>query len=904
LKIEPGQDLLHYRIVEKIGEGGMGAVWRAVDTHLDREVAIKLLPEGFAGDPDRLARFDREAKLLASLNHPNIAGIYGFHPASSTDSPSFLAMELVEGEDLAERLARGPLPVDETLHVGRQIAEALEAAHAGGVIHRDLKPANIKLTPDGKIKVLDFGLAKAMSPSEASQAAEAGPTLTSAGTRAGMILGTAAYMSPEQARGKPLDRRTDLWSFGCVLYECLTATQLFRGETVSDSLAAILRKDPNWSNLPAATPPMVRLLLRRCLTREPAKRLQDAGDARIEIEQAIEDPRGESLGLAAVGESVRAEAPSKTRWLPWAVAVVALAFAVMFAMRGTAPTPQAGEASRLMIPVPGPTEFGDNLASPPAVSPDGRTVVFGAIEDDGGTRLWLRPIDDFAPHPLNDTKGAAYAFWSPDSRHIGFFVGGKLKRIEVATGRVQTIGGEGSSSPRGGSWHANGQIVYAPNSNTGIHVIDAAGGESRQVTAPDPDVPDSSHRWPFFLPDGEHFLFVSWTNDLRAQEEHGGVYVASLTDDRTPERVVADASSMAYVSPGYLLVVRGDNLIAIPFDANKRKVTGEAVVIATGVLRSRANAYSAFSASMEGTLVYAVGQAFLPATLTWFDRDGNSTVAGVDSAAYSDLRLAPSSRTAATVIPGANGDGQVWIIDLLRGVRTRLASGFWTHANPLWSNDGNRIMFATQEYGGLDFVTRFADGSGEQESVLVDGADKTLLDWSRDGKYVAYSPIGSGSGTPDIWIYSLETQNAEALIAGEPTHRSARFSPDSRWIAYVSNESGRMEVFVQAFGGDGDIGGGARWQLSTAGGTSPHWRDDGREIVYVEPGGRVMSVAVTERDGRLALGSPQELFTVEGTIATGDATGDHERFLLATRDEVDTEPLRVVLDWPADLRLP
>jgi Tol biopolymer transport system component len=502
---------------------------------------------------------------------------------------------------------------------------------------------------------------------------------------------------------------------------------------------------------------------------------------------------------------------------------------------------------------------------------------------------------------LSDTEGAEYAFWSPDNRHVGFFVDGRLKRIEVATGRVQTIGGEGSSSPRGGSWHASGQIVYAPNSNAGIHVIDAAGGEARQVTTPDPDVPDSSHRWPWFLPDGEHFLFVSWTNDLEAQEEHSGVYVASLTGDEAPMRIVADASSMAYVPPGYLLVVRGDNLIAIPFDADKRRVAGEATVIATGVLRNRANAHSAFSASTEGTLVYAGGQAFLPATLTWFDRDGNSTSAAVESAPYTDVRLSPTLDRAATIIPGANGDGQIWIVDLVRGVRTRLASGFWTHDDPVWSRDGDRVMFATQEFGGLDFVTRFADGSGEQEAVLVDGRDKHLFDWSRDGKYITYSPVGSGSGTSDIWIYSTESQKAEALIVGESTYRDSRFSPDSHWIAYSANDSGRTEVFVQAFGGNDGVSGGARWQLSTAGGSNPHWRDDGREVVYVGPEGRMMAVSVAERDGSLVLGTPRELFSIDDTIVAGDATGDHERFLVATRNAVNTEPLRVILNWPAGL---
>ena len=897
--MQPDQNLLHYRLVEKIGEGGMGVVWKALDTSLQREVAIKVLPEIFSRDPERLARFEREARLLASLNHPNIATVHGLH---EVEGLRFLAMEMVEGEDLASRLERGPLAMEDVLAVASQIAGALEAAHSQGVIHRDLKPANVVLAPDGKAKVLDFGLAKTIGPDAASASGNLSlsPTATSMGTAVGMILGTAAYMSPEQARGRPVDRRTDLWSFGCLLYECLTGEPLFKGETISDSLAAILRKEPDWSAMPDDTPPLVRLLVRRCLSRDPRSRLQDAGDARIELEHAIEDPRGASLGFVSTGESLPAKS-SKTAWVPWGVAAAALLFAAFFTMRGVTPTPDASAPRRLMIPVPGPTEFGDGLASPPAISPDGRTVVFGVADESGETSLWLRSLDDFDAHPLANTASAQYAFWSQDSRYIGFFSESKLVRIDVATGRVETIVDDGVTQPRGGSWSSTGRILYVPNSNSGIHVIDAAGGTARQITTPDPDVPDSSHRWPFFLPDGDHFLFVSWTNDLKARAEHGGVFVASLSGEEEPRRLVSDASSVAYTPPGYLLAVRGDNLVAIPFDAGERQVTGDSLVVAADMMRNRATAYSAFSASNEGTLVYASGQSFLPSTLVWYDRAGNATAAAGEPAPYLWLRLAPDTSRAAVAIPGKSGDGQIWILDLARGVRTRLAFGPWAFENPVWSGEGDRVMYVSQEKGSLDFYAKFADGSGEVEPIFADDKDKVLFDWSRDGEYLAYWPIGAGSGTPNIWIYSVERQQAEALITGEPTYADARFSPDTRWITYVSNDSGRMEVFVQAFGGDDGLKRGGRWQLSTTGGVQPHWRDDGREIVYTDLARRVTTVSVEVQGDRLLLGKPRELFPIEDRVVTMDATPDHERFLVATRDEVGSEPLHVVLNWLGDL---
>jgi tRNA A-37 threonylcarbamoyl transferase component Bud32 len=899
-RMEPGRTLLHYRLVDKIGEGGMGVVWKAVDTTLGRDVAIKFLPPLFSEDPDRLARFEREARLLASLNHPNIATVHGLHEA---DGMRFLAMEFVEGEDLASRLERGPMPLEDVLAISKQIAAALEAAHASGVIHRDLKPANVVLTADGEAKVLDFGLAKAADPSAASASGSLSlsPTMTSAGTQAGMILGTAAYMSPEQARGKPVDRRTDLWSFGALLYECLTGVRLFHGETVSDSLAAILRKEPDWSALPDGTPPLVRLLVRRCLARDPKKRLQDAGDARIELEQAVEDPRGESLGLAR-DEAAAGVQPTGRPWVAWAIAFLAALVAVFFAMRGEEPAaPEMRAARRLMIPVPGPTEFGDYAASPPAVSPDGRFVAFGAIEKSGEINLRLRPLDGFTARPLSGTEGAKYAFWSPDSRHIGFFRGGKLRRIEVASGRIQSIGGEGSSFPRGGSWNEEGQIVFAPNSNTGIHLIDAMGGTAKQITKPDPEIPDGSHRWPVFLPDGQHYLFVLWTNDPIAKEEHGGVYVASIADDDEPTKVVSDASSVAYAPPGYLLVMRESNLIAVPFDADERRVSGDARVITSGVLRNRSNGHGAFSVSTEGTLVFASGQAFTSSTLRWYDRAGIKSTGLLEPAPYSMIRLAPEERLAAASIPGDTGDDEIWILDLDRGVRTRLVHGSSTYTEPIWSADDKRILYNSQELGANDFYMRSVDGSGDAQSVLLSDLDKALYDWSPDGNYLAYWPVGSGGGTSDIWIYSLERRTSELFVGGDAAYTDARFSPEMRWISYVSDDSGRPEVFVQAFDREAGVNGGGRWQLSTGGGTLPHWRTDGREVVYLDPDRRMMAVSIETGAAGLEFGVPHELFTVDERIAALDASGDHQRFLIATRDEIASEPLRVILDWQSGL---
>jgi len=864
----------------------MGVVYLARDTRLDRDVAIKALPEHLAQDPDRLARFEREAKTLAQLNHPNVAGIHG---VEEHEGARYLVLEYVEGETLADRLDRGALPVDEALEIAGQIAAGVEAAHDAGVIHRDLKPGNIIVTPDGTAKVLDFGLARADG-SSSSGVAPTDPTITSPAkhspTMPGVILGTAAYMSPEQARGRPVDKRTDIWSFGAVLYECLTGESPFAGETVTDSIGAVMHKEIDLDRLPPGTPSMVRHVLRRCLARDRNNRLRDIGDARVEL-QFAKDHAEERVSLQKRG----------TSRLPWAlVALSVLAIAWLAARRGT---PLTTSSYRLTIPVPAATQYGDQAASPPVISPDGRMVVFGVEEPGGQTRLWLRRLDEFNARPLHGTDGAAYAFWSPDSRHVAYFRGGRLRRIEVQTGREQAIGGAGAYSPRGGSWSLNGDIVFAPDANSGIHVIKAAGGVARPITQVDPEIPDGSHRWPFFLPDGQRFLFTVWTNDQSARERFGGVYLGTLSGDDPPRRVTTDASGAAYVRPNHLFVVREDNLVALPFDVGAGEINGEPVVVASGVLRHSATGHAAFSASNDYTLVYAGGRAFPPSSFSWYDRNGVRTPVPGEPAAIINFRLAPDSTRAAASIPGRGGDGEIWILDLVRAVRTRLVHSTTENDHPVWSADGSRILYGSQDQGVIDFFTRSADGSGQVEPVLVDDADKILYDWSRDERFVAYWPIASGSGTPDIWIYSMESESSAPFAVGDATYENARFSPDGRWLTYVSDASGRREVFIQEVRDTGDARTGARQQVSTEGGDEPHWRDDGLEIIFVDPQDRLMGVGVEASDGKLLLDSPQELFTLEGPVEGVDAAGDHQRFLVAKRIEAQSQPLHVIINWAA-----
>jgi serine/threonine protein kinase len=543
--MSPGYAIAHYRVTAKLGQGGMGEVWRATDTKLNRDVAIKILPQAFAQDADRMARFEREAQVLASLNHPNIAAIYGVENRA-------LVMELVPGPTLAERIEQGAIPLEEALPIARQIADALEYAHEKGIVHRDLKPANIKVTPEGRVKVLDFGLAKALSNDHSAADPVSSPTLTMRATTAGVILGTAAYMSPEQARGAETDRGADIWAFGVILYEMLTRRALFAGPTISDTLAAVLKTEPDWSALPPDTPPAIRRLLRRCLERDRKRRLHDIADARLDLEEAP-DPSPEHTP-AAPG-----------RVLPWALAATLAVSLLTLALFHFRETPPDDRVLQFLIQPPEKTSFGSS-----AISPDGRILAFTVTGADRS--LWVRRLDSSTPHALPGTYGATFPFWSPDSRYIGFFAEGKLKRVDVSGGPVQTLAT--ASSPRGGAWNRDGTVVFAPAAISALSVISAAGGDAKALTRLDPSRLELNHRWPSFLPDGRHFLYVVQSS----RPENSGIFLQSL-DSTNRVRLLPDVSNPAYAG-GYLLFARGGTLMAQPFDAGKLRLTGEPFLIA------------------------------------------------------------------------------------------------------------------------------------------------------------------------------------------------------------------------------------------------------------------------------------------------------------------------------------
>ena len=695
----------------------MGRVWRAHHTALKRDDALKVLPDAFAADPERLARFRREAQVLASLNHPNIAHVYGLE---DVDGIKALVMELVDGPTLADRIAQGPIRVDEALSIARQIAEALEAAHEQGIIHRDLKPANIKVRPDGTVKVLDFGLAKAMDPAAAmSPGLSQSPTITTpAMTQAGVILGTAAYMAPEQAKGKPADKRSDIWAFGCVLFEMLTGRRAFDGEEVSDTLAAVLRAEADQNALPAATPASVRRLLRRCLEKNQKRRLADIRDARLELDESSAEPLAETP--RAAGRS-----PWRER-IAWSLAVVGLVAAIAAATRlWQRETPSAPTAQFAILPPDG-TAFAPD-ADTVAAAPDGRSVVFAAGGSDAPWQLWLRSIDGLNVRPLAGTEGARLPFWSGDSKSIGFFADGKLKRVDAGGGPVRTLADLEGTFPLGaGTWNSEGIILFGPGFGRPIVRISASGGSSTPVTnlkEGDSEV----HNSPFFLPDGRHFLYSASTGPTT-----NVVYFASL-DGGEPVRLVETNSPAQYAEPGYLLYMKDEALMAHPFDAQHGTLVGEPVSVAIstdlgGVV---------FSASTTRTLMYR--PTATTSELVWVDRQGHRTGVAAPVAAYDSIELSPDGKRIA-FDRYSSTDQDVWVHDIERQFSSRFTMQGPFNNVPVWAPDGGTIAFATGRNGGVDIYERKVGATGDDDAVLRVNAIPILFpsDWSRDGKYLMY----------------------------------------------------------------------------------------------------------------------------------------------------------------------
>jgi len=817
-----GKRLAQYEILEKIGEGGMGEVWLARDTALDREVAIKMLPELFGADGERLARFEREAKLLASLNHPGIAAVHGLH---EQDGRRFLAMELVPGEDLGKRLEAGPLPVEQALFVAVQIAEALEAAHAQDVIHRDLKPANVMLTPEGKAKVLDFGLAKSSEASRSSSVSMS-PTLTSGGTAAGTILGTAAYMSPEQARGKQVDRRTDIWSFGCVLLECLTGGNLFRGETVTDSLGAILHKEPDWAALPADTPPTVRLLLRRCLTKNPDKRLHDIADARIELAHAIEDPSGRTIGLgeAAIVTETGGR-PGRVR--PWMVVAAAAAALVVGILAGQAMREEAVEAPLRKLDLGVEIEAGRSEPSEVAISPDGTRIAF--THADG---LWIQQLDTLDARLLEGTVGALAPIWSPEGEEIGYLAGEKLWRIPAIGGRPVAICDLGGPlvGGRGASWGEDGRIVLS-RGGTGVLAVPALGGALTELVPLLEDEGDIHE--PSVLPGGKGLLFVSHPSDLQP-----GILTLYHGTKRTELIHVEDHRlwSPVYAASGHVLFRRSGGevtagLWALPFSLDRMEATGEPFLVEPDA--------GAASVSRDGTLTFvhrpAVGGRD---QLVWADRSGRTLEPiGGGRIGPSDPSLSPDGRFLAFgAVDAEDRNYDLWVRDLERGTESRLTVDKSFEFGFVWAPSGEELYFShfkpPPEGPELVVFVAAADGSSPPRQLLDRGVFNSL---TPDGRHYVASRLAEGEelrpdANVDLWLMPFaEDEEPKLLLGTSDPETQGTVSPNGRLMAYASERSGTEQVYVTRFPEMG-----RRWLVSPGAGDDPYWDPAGDRLYYVE----------------------------------------------------------------------
>ena len=864
----------------------MGRIYRARDTKLDRDVAIKILPEGVAHDADRLARFQREAKTLASLNHPNIAIIHGLEQAGDVHA---LVMELVEGDDLSERIARGAIPIDEALPIAKQIAEALEAAHEQGIIHRDLKPANIKVRSDGTVKVLDFGLAKAMEPTAALSVSHSmSPTITTpAMTQAGMILGTAAYMSPEQAKGRPADRRSDVWAFGCVLYEMLTGRRIFDGEDVSDTIAAVLKEEPVWSALPFDTPDPIRTLLERCLRKDVRRRLPNIGAARIEIEEAFSRSGSRAhLSTPAVSGGPRYRWPL--------VALLSLLVALGLAIRiMRMPAPDTRIVS---FDVTGWRGADMDVGHP--LSPDGRWVTFTASS--GGKRsIWVRALDSVVSQPLPGTEVVepARLVWSADSRYIAFFADGKLKKVAVTGGPPSVICNEVG---RDASWSSQ-NVILIGGQGKALLQVSAAGGQPTPAT--ELGANETTHDYPEFLPDGRHFLYLARHGREPADWD---LFVGSL--DSKERRLLPGIHAGASYSPtGHLLFVRDTTLMAQPFDLERLEISGDASPIAERVW---VGPRTPFSFSTNGTLAYLDAPVRPESRLAWFDRTGREGAAVAPMGDYGTgpagpARLSPDGKQVA--FARGNGlDQDVFLLDVEKGTASRFTSLVGADFAPVWSPDG-RIGFASSRdgagnvaaynYTGANLYARAVGVVGQDTVLLKTDAGKIPTDWSRDGQYLAYTSRN------DVWALPLSvTGNAEPLRVTNTAfvESNARFSPDGRWIAYQSNESGTQgDVYIQSFPAPG-----VKQQVSTKGGILPRWGPKGTELLYVTPSSTLMSVSLKSAGASLQVGTPVPLFSLPTFQTGGDYDVSADGRLLVHVMDTERPPfsVTVVLNWARRLK--
>ena len=903
MPLTAGTRLGPYEILAPLGAGGMGEVYRARDTRLDRDVAIKVLPELVAADPDRLTRFEREAKALASLSHPHIAQIHG-----TVDSPAALVMELVEGEDLSVRIARGAMSVTEVLPIALQIADALEAAHERGIIHRDLKPANIKVTADGDVKVLDFGLAKAIEGSELAGDPLNSPTMSIAGTRAGLILGTAAYMAPEQARGQAVDRRADIWSFGVVLFEMLSGRQVFGGETISDVLASVLKNDLDWKTLPADLPPPIGRLLRRCLTPDRRTRLRDIGEARVAIADYLAG-RIEAPPVAAQAPPARSR-----RGLIAGLALVtaiALALAVAVAML-TSGRSEPIDASRRYVVVP-PEGVTAHVTGRPsiALARDGWTLAFVGL-DNGGSHLYLRGAADFDPRRLPGTEGASNPAFSPDDRTIAFLTNTQLKTMSINDGAMTTIATV--NDPRGVTWADDTTLVYTPESIGGIVEISTKGGAARTLTTIDEKAGERTHRWPNVLPGGRWVLFT--VGMTASPDSYDGSRIDAVDRTTGERRKVFEGASMARYAPtglaspmrgdregGHLVLARGGSLFAVRFDPTTLAVSGQPSTVLQGIGGDLTTGAAHVAWTDDGTFAYVPGDAQGGMRqLVWADLKGARQTIGLPPALYNDVRISPDGGRLA-VAQGTSGGADIWVYAFARGTFTRLTFTGVT-ATPVWSADGREIFFSAIDNAGRGSTIFKTSADGGREPVAVATVDVRvyLKHVSRDASWALVDYLAFGGARANIGRLQLKPgAKVEPIVDTRGDEYGAALSPDGRFLAYQSDPDGRPEVYVRTLASSS-----GRWQISNAGGEEPMWSSDGKSIYYrIE--GRLMRVPV-EAGVSFQAGLPVQLF--DGVYNLRSETGisyqphhDGTRLLMArAADVTSVGSVRVMTGWFGELR--
>jgi serine/threonine protein kinase/Tol biopolymer transport system component len=870
--LSAGEKLGPYEVLSSIGAGGMGEVYKARDTRLDRTVAIKVLPEHIAKREDLRTRFEREARAVASLNHPHICTL---HDIGNQDGAGYMVMEYVEGETLAARIEKGALPLDQALKWATQIADALDRAHRAGVTHRDVKPQNIMLTRDG-VKVLDFGLAKSMpKPGPADE------TLTAALTSEGTVLGTPQYMAPEQFEGKEADARSDIWAFGALLYEMLTGRRAFQGKSYASLLGAILSADPAPMAMKTFTPVWLERLVRRCLAKDPEDRYYSMHDVVLDLRTPLEETTAAS---------------TKTNRWPLVLAAVMTVAALAVSVVHFREIKQQPLLVKFTVLPPEKAEFHDQY-SLPAVSPDGLRLAFVATTE-GKEQLWVRDLDSLAARALPGTGGASYPFWSPDSRTIAFFAEGKLKKIEAAGGPALILCDVFLA--RGGTWSNKNVIVWG-GFGTGIFRVPAAGGNATVVTAPGKTSGAGDHRFPWFLPDGRHFLYT----DTVSNGAESGVYVADL-ESKDRKRVVAADSNAVYSPPGYLLFIRERTLMAQPFDAGKLQTTGDPVPVADQVDSQSTSAQNQFSISQNGVLAYTSGREGGGALLTWFDRSGKVTGTLGTPNALGWGAISPDGKTVAVQCID-QGLRDIWLHDLARGTASRFTLGPGSNGYPVWSPDGRHVAFYSQRDGIGRPFQRTTSGLGQDEVLskpVGEPPTPTVVeDWSRDGRYLSLRTMNPNTKS-DIWVLPLNPDKPGdwkpfPYLQTEFAEQFARLSPDGHWLAYTSDESKRNQIYVQSFPTPG-----GEWQVSTNGGERSIWGRDGKELYFLSLDGTMM-VAEVKSGSKFETGVPKSLFNVRLARDIDpwfDVSKDGRILIPVQVEQTAKAPITVVVNWQAGLK--